>query len=60
MTMKLYRRARRITHTDAFVNLNPNERNEFLDRARNSRSEDDLPNKCKEILSAGEREIQGY
>lgn len=60
MTMKLYRRAKRISHTDAFVNLNHNERDKFLDLARNSRSEEELPEKCKEILSAGERELQGY
>lgn len=60
MTMKLYRRARRITHTDAFVNLNSQERNEFLERARSSRNEEDLPEKCREILTAGERELQGY
>ena len=57
---ELSKRAFKITHTDAYTNMKQQDRLKFIHEVERVNSYEDLPDKCKEVLKAGEREIQGY
>jgi len=56
----LSKRAFKITRTDAYVNLSPDDRLKFIREVERVNRFEELPDKCKDILKAGEREIEGY
>jgi hypothetical protein len=60
MNSELSKRAFRITRTDTYTNLKPEQRLKFIHEVERVRDFDELPDKCKDVLKAGEREIQGY
>jgi hypothetical protein len=60
MDPELSKRAFRITHTDAYINLKPSDRLKFINEVEKVGRFDELPDRCKDILKAGEREIEGY
>jgi len=57
---ELSKRAFKITHTDAYTNLKPQERLKFIEEIERVNKFEDLPDRCKNIIISGEREIQGY
>ncbi|OPY28506.1 MAG: hypothetical protein A4E28_01503 [Methanocella sp. PtaU1.Bin125] len=57
---ELSRRALKITRTDAYVNLSPEDRQRFIREIESVNRFEELPDKCKDILKAGEREMEGY
>ncbi|HUL62258.1 MAG TPA: hypothetical protein VLT35_04280 [Methanocella sp.] len=60
MDPELSKRAFRITHTDAYINLKPQDRLKFIHEVERVSRFDELPERCKDILKAGEREMEGY
>ena len=60
MDPELSKRAFRITRTDAYINLKPQDRLKFIDEVERVNRFDELPERCKDILKAGEREMEGY
>lgn len=60
MDPELSKRAFKITRTDAYTNMKEEDRLKFIHEVEKVRSFEELPEKCKEVLKAGEREIQGY
>ncbi|HEY3273616.1 MAG TPA: hypothetical protein VGJ92_07645 [Methanocella sp.] len=60
MDPELSKRAFRITHTDAYVNLKPEDRRKFINEVERVSRFEELPDKCKDIFKAGEREMEGY
>ncbi len=57
---ELSSRAFRIASTDAYINLSPENRLRFIREVERVNRFDELPEKCKDVLIAGEREMQGY
>lgn len=57
---ELSKRAYKITRTDAYVNMKPQDRLKFIHVVESVNSYDELPEKCKDIIRSGEREMQGY
>jgi hypothetical protein len=57
---ELSKRAFKITRTDAYINLKPEDRLKFIHEVERVNKYEDLPDKCKDILKAGEREMEGY
>ena len=57
---ELSKRAFKITHTDAYSNLKQEDRLKFIHEVERVKNFEELPDKCKDILKSGEREIQGY
>lgn len=57
---ELSKRAFKITHTDAYTNMKQQDRLKFIHEVEKVRNYDELPERCKEVIKAGEREIQGY
>lgn len=60
MNPELSRRAFRIVNTDAYTNLSPQGRLRFIHEVERVDRFEELPEKCKDVLVAGEREMQGY
>jgi hypothetical protein len=60
MDPELSKRAFRITRTDAYINLKPPDRLKFINEVEKGGRFDELPDRCKDILKAGERGIEGY
>jgi hypothetical protein len=60
MDPELSKRAFRITRTDAYICLKPRDRLKFINEVEKVNRFEELPEKCKDILKAGEREIEGY
>ncbi len=60
MNPELSKRAFRITRTDAYINLKPEDRLRFIREVERVGRFEELPDKCKDILKAGEREMEGY
>lgn len=57
---ELSKRAFRITRTEAYIKLKPEDRLRFIREVEQANRFEDLPEKCKDILKAGEREMEGY
>lgn len=60
MNPELSRRAFRITHTDVYTNMNQEDRLKFIRTVESVNSYEELPDRYKEVIRAGERETQGY
>lgn len=60
MDPELRRRAYMITRTDAYTNMRQEDRLKFVREVERVNSYEELPEKYKDIIKAGEREIQGY
>ena len=60
MDPELSKRASRITRTDAYTNLKPQDRLKFINEVEKVSRFEELPDKCKDVLKAGEREMEGY
>jgi hypothetical protein len=56
----LSKRAFKITRTDAYINLKSEDRLKFIHEVERVNRFEELPDKCKDILKAGEREMEGY
>ncbi len=57
---ELSKRAFKITRTDAYINLSPEGRLRFIREVERVNRFEELPDKCKDVLKAGEREMEGY
>ena len=53
-------RAFKIVNTDAYLNLSPENRLRFIREVERVDRFEELPEKCKDVLKAGEREMEGY
>jgi hypothetical protein len=60
MDPELSRRAYRITRTDAYTNMRQEDRLGFIREVERVKSYEELPETYKDIIKAGEREMQGY
>ncbi|MCD1295152.1 hypothetical protein CUJ83_09095 [Methanocella sp. CWC-04] len=57
---KLDKRVKRISRTDAFLNLSKVERQKFENAVEHAESLEQLPDRFRNIILSGERELQGY